>query len=267
MNKSENKNTNEQKIIKDPPLLAFFGDIFQINNLCCSFWGEEGIYSDKYYYSAFKDNLSYIYKENNVIIAACIARYNHKTGFVSIDILCVKKEFQSRGYGKALLEFCLDNCEKNGFKYFELHVAKTNKKAIHLYKKYKFHIVRPIKNYYSKDKPPDNDAYYMQLNLNNIKKQNTNQNKFNKKIEEFKLEDESNVNKDTNINNNIYENYKNIHTKNDGYINQISDDKISKNNIDNNINNNINNIQHIFDDKTSQKIINNNNYDNTYKKI
>ena len=187
-------------------------------------------------------------------------------------------------------------CKKNGLKYFELHVAQTNKKAINLYEKLKFYIVKPIENYYSNDKPPDNDAYLMQLNLNEIKEEKYDRIKYDKIEDKNKFEDMKTINfnkKDIifykksdnnqyyNINNEIYDNYNKIYIKyknnniynsinaNGYYNNKIFDDNFHQNNINNNIYNNINIKGHnniIIDYNFHQNNINNNIYNKVYKK-
>ena len=296
MDKPKIKITNDKKIIKYYPLLALFSDKNQINDLCRSFWGEEGNYSDEYYYTTLKQNLSYVYKEKNILIAACILRYDYNSGYVSIDILCVKKEYQRKGYGETLLKFCIDNCaKKNGLKYFELHVAQTNKKAINLYEKLKFYIVKPIENYYSNDKPPDNDAYLMQLNLNEIKEEKYDRIKYDKIEDKNKFEDmktinfnkkdiifykKSDNNPNYNINNEIYDNYNKIYIKyknnniynninvND-HNNKVFGDNFYQNNNKINLYNNINVKGYnnkIFDDNFHKNNINNTIYNKVYNK-
>ena len=175
--KQKNNIMNEEDNEEYKPVLAVIDDIPQIKSLGASFWGKEGIYSDKFYMEALKQNLSYAYKEKiknkNILIAICLVRYDKENDVVGIDLLCVKEMYQGMGFGKALLSFCINKCLENCYNKFYLHVATTNYKAISLYKKLGFSIVKLVKNYYYNDKPPDNDAYYMTLYKH-------------KKIEEFK---------------------------------------------------------------------------------
>ena len=175
--KNKNNIKNEENKEEYKPVLAVIDDIPQIKQLGASFWGREGIYSDKFYMNTLKQNLSYVYKEKirnrNILIAICLVDYDETTNFVGIDLMCVNKDYQGKGFGKALLSFCINNCIEKGYIKFYLHVATTNKKAIGLYKKLGFYIAKFVANYYCNDKPPDNDAYLMKLYKN-------------KKLEEFK---------------------------------------------------------------------------------
>ena len=59
-----------------------------------------------------------------------------------IDDLIVNVKYQSRGFGKQILLWALENTKSEKI---ILHVAEWNKKAIELYKKNGFEIVNTIK--------------------------------------------------------------------------------------------------------------------------
>ena len=59
-----------------------------------------------------------------------------------IDDLIVAKEFQGKGYGRALLEFAVHNMQNRGIAPIILHVADWNRNAVRLYLKRGFKIVK-----------------------------------------------------------------------------------------------------------------------------
>ena len=152
--------------IKYIPILATNKDISEISSLCIEVWGDEGKYSEEFYSNILLYELSYIYKEKNKIIAACLIEYDEEKDITIISIFCVKKEYRRKGIGTSLLNFCINNCIKNGYPKFNLQVAVTNEEAINLYKKLGFEITEKLVNYYNV-KPPDNDAYLMLLDRTN----------------------------------------------------------------------------------------------------
>ena len=152
---------NEEYILLPPTK----EDIPDIKVLCYFFWEDEGIYSENFYEKLLRQNLSYIYKEKETdeLIALCLALYEKKEKMVNIAVLCVKQEYQKRGLGKSILNSCIDNCIKKGYNKFYLHVMVTNESAIRLYEKVGFRKIELVKNYYSNDPPPNNDAFLMEL--------------------------------------------------------------------------------------------------------
>ena len=162
--KSENNKNKKLEINNEyKPILAKKEDIPQMNKICKDFWGEGGKYPDEYFINAIQQNLSYVYKEKNIIIAFCVVEYDKGAEKICIDFLCVKPEYQRKGFGKSLLTFCLKNCFEKGYTEFYLYVAVTNIKALKLYRKLGFYKAKFVKNYYFNDKPPDNDAFMMKL--------------------------------------------------------------------------------------------------------
>lgn len=86
----------------------------------------------------------YVILENNYIIGFVSSIYD---GF-SLEILniVIDKKYQSKGYGKKLLCYVLDEIMPNNV---VLEVRESNIKAINFYKKLNFKEIRIRKNYYS----------------------------------------------------------------------------------------------------------------------
>ena len=59
-----------------------------------------------------------------------------------IDDLVVAKQFQRQGYGQALLQFAISYLQKRGVSPIFLHVADWNQKAIKMYQKNNFQIIK-----------------------------------------------------------------------------------------------------------------------------
>lgn len=62
--------------------------------------------------------------------------------------ICIAFPYQHKGYGRKLLEYALENAQKNGITMAYLEVRRSNAKAINLYKKLQFDLVGERKNYY-----------------------------------------------------------------------------------------------------------------------
>ncbi len=173
---------NEIINIENIPISPTKDDLPDIKILCYYFWEDEGIYSENYYELLLQQNLSFIIRDKNYeLTAVCLAEYEEDKKQICIAVLCVRKEDQRKGLGKLILEHCINNCIKKGYNDFYLHVCVTNHSAIKLYEKLGFYKKGLIKNYYSNDPPPNNDAYLMELNKN-------------KKIENNKIKNENNNN-------------------------------------------------------------------------
>ena len=169
------KKDSSEKILNKEPILATVSDISQMDAISQDIWGEEGIYSFNFYTTVLSQNLSYLYKEKSgEVTAFCLVRYESKQDQVGIYLFCVKKNYQGKGLGKSLLQFCLDNCRRKGLENFYLHTAVTNYPAINLYLKLGFRVEQTILNYYCNDAPPDNDAFLMAIRKDNkMKDKNT----------------------------------------------------------------------------------------------
>ena len=139
-------------------------DIEQILKISTSFWFDEGDYPRKQLISVINDELSFSIKVQNEIICFClIKREGINDGY--IFLICVKEDYQHKGLGYKLLNYCIDNAKKQqGIRQFLLHVSINNEPAINLYKKCGFKIKKTYKNYYrSKKNPKENPAYLMTL--------------------------------------------------------------------------------------------------------
>ncbi|MEN3046222.1 MAG: ribosomal protein S18-alanine N-acetyltransferase [Candidatus Hydrothermales bacterium] len=76
--------------------------------------------------------------------------------------IAVRKNFQSMGYGKILLEDLIKKAKRELKSYIFLEVRVTNERAIKFYEKFGFKKVRLIRGYYSFKE----DAYEYLLKLN-----------------------------------------------------------------------------------------------------
>ena len=140
-------------------------DIQQIAKIYISYWGSMCLYSEKQFEMIISQNISYVYKNENEVIAFCLMKYNFMNNTINVDTLCVKQEYRGFHLGQNILSFCLKNCMELGFRDFSLHVSTTNIPAFNLYKKMGFVIKGFIQKYYIDVKPEDSDAYYMELNI------------------------------------------------------------------------------------------------------
>ena len=145
------KECNKNIINNIKPILITIKDIPQISELFISFWGIKNIYTTSYFEFIINQNI------------CCLMAYNNRNKYVTVILLCVKKEYQRNHFGKSLLSFCINNCRNGYLRNFELNVAVRNLKALNLYKKLGFIIKSYIPNYYNDENPKDNDAYYMVL--------------------------------------------------------------------------------------------------------
>ena len=161
--KIEKKDSIENLIKNIKPIKMQIEDIPQIANIFISYWGTKCLYKDIVFEKIINQNLSFVYKIKDEVIALCLMHYNHKYNIVQVDLLCVKKEFKGHHLGKSLLSFCINYCKSLNYNNYSLHVSTTNIPAFNLYKKLGFVICGFIQKYYSDEKPEDSDAYYMTL--------------------------------------------------------------------------------------------------------
>lgn len=78
----------------------------------------------------------FIYERNGMLLGS-VAVYGNE-----IDDLIVAEQFQGNGYGKELLKFALCVIQEKNTAPIRLHVADWNRKAIKLYRKLGFEIVK-----------------------------------------------------------------------------------------------------------------------------
>ena len=148
-----------------PPVKMTIEDLPQIAEIFISYWGTKGLYRDVEFERIINQDISFVYKINDEVIAFCLIEYLYEKDTVEIDLLCVKREFKGNHLGKSLLSYCINYCNELDFKNFALHVSTTNTPAFNLYKKLGFVIKDFIQQYYDDEKPEDSDAYLMTLNM------------------------------------------------------------------------------------------------------
>ena len=152
------KESNKNSFNNIKPILITFKDIPQIKELFISFWGTKNLYTTSFLKFIINQRISYGYKIKNELIACCLMAFNNINQFVTVGLLCVKKEYQRNHFGKSLLSFCINNCRNGNLRNFELNVSVRNLKALNFYKKLGFIIKNYIPNYYNEDNPKNNDA-------------------------------------------------------------------------------------------------------------
>ncbi len=96
---------------------------------------------------------------NNPYASIYIFEDNHKiVGYVDLWIayenadlanIGVSKQYQGKGIGSQLMEFCERIVNQNNCENYSLEVRVSNLKAIHLYEKFGFQKVGVRKNYYA----------------------------------------------------------------------------------------------------------------------
>ena len=140
-------------------------DIPQIAEIFISYWGTMCLYSDYEFERIISQNISYVYKINDEVIAFCLMEYIFEEDEVNIDLLCVKKEFKGNHLGEKLLSFCINYCLELECSNFTLQVSTKNVPALNLYRKLGFVVSGFLKNYYDDEAPGERDAYSMVLNI------------------------------------------------------------------------------------------------------
>lgn len=109
------------------------------NQLIKSFYEQLDEELENFSLSADKLIASYEFIEyeylNGDIVGIAGIREGHSF-FISI-----KKDYQSRGIGQKLLKKVIERAKNNNYSYIKLSVAKHNKSAAYIYKKYGFNII------------------------------------------------------------------------------------------------------------------------------
>ena len=76
----------------------------------------------------------FLIAEANQLLGYCAVYTNDQQSKVAyISLLCVKKEYQGMGIGKALLQACEELAREKGMTVLRLEVKEDNEKAIRLY--------------------------------------------------------------------------------------------------------------------------------------
>ncbi len=77
-------------------------------------------------------------------------------------LIVVRKEYQNRGIGTALLKYFIEHVKQKNIKKIYLEVSEKNQVAVRLYKKFGFEIYGKRENYYGNGE----NAILMKLELN-----------------------------------------------------------------------------------------------------
>jgi len=100
-----------------------------------------------------KKNIIYKIEVDKKIVAYTL--WLKRKNYYRLYSLAILKQFQGKGLGKSLLEFSLDNLEKD---IFELEVRVGNLPAIKLYEKFGFIKIKILESFYD-----DEDGVKMRL--------------------------------------------------------------------------------------------------------
>ena len=90
---------------------------------------------DEYSKKIFNFASTYYIRENDMIIGFCsfyCNDYDNAIGYLTQ--IAVLPDYNGRGFGKVLLNKCIDECTMSGMKKLKLEVYKENLKAIKFYK-------------------------------------------------------------------------------------------------------------------------------------
>ena len=77
-------------------------DFDQMIEIYKSFWGVRGLNDPIAYQKIIEQNLSYVYKIGNELIAFCLVEYLYEKNNIEINLLCVKEEYKGMKFGKNL---------------------------------------------------------------------------------------------------------------------------------------------------------------------
>ncbi|MDZ7671853.1 MAG: GNAT family N-acetyltransferase [Halanaerobiales bacterium] len=77
--------------------------------------------------------------------------------FIGLHLLAISPEYQNKGYGKEVMDFCEKYAKDNNYKSIHLDVFSKNKGALKLYKNRGYQKVGNLKFEF---KPEDNQLYY-----------------------------------------------------------------------------------------------------------
>ena len=135
-----------------------FSHINKVNQLAYKFWGKNGPLNDRYYVRLIFQKLSFSLIINRQFAGVCLCENLGKKRCL-ISLLMIDTKFQSKGFGKILLSFCLDNLISKNFNFCILQVSTKNSKAINLYENLNFFKINYLNNYYIGER--DSDAFLM----------------------------------------------------------------------------------------------------------
>lgn len=89
-----------------------------------------------------KGAMIYFAVENDVVLAACMAKPSERTGTWELCKLCSNKHISHRGAGSAVFEAAMNWAIGNGAKKLFILSNSRLKAAIHIYEKYGFHEIK-----------------------------------------------------------------------------------------------------------------------------
>ena len=117
--------------------------------------GEAFSLEEFYFYLYYLDSISLIYRDKSIILGFIIfSKLDEYWELVTLDI---KPEEQGKGIGTYLLKEGFEKVKERSSEPVYLHVRVDNEKAINLYRKFGFNVVKTVKNYYNNRQ----DAYLM----------------------------------------------------------------------------------------------------------
>ena len=92
------------------------------------------------YSEKLKNNAKFITINNDEGVIGFVAYYINSPDKIQayISQIAVINRFRSKGIGKKLIEYVIDDIRNTGFKQIKLEVDKENKPAIQLYNRYGF---------------------------------------------------------------------------------------------------------------------------------
>jgi GNAT superfamily N-acetyltransferase len=93
-----------------------------------------------------ENGIAFVAERDGKIIGHAVLVPTEDEKDVDVTIF-VHQDFQNRGIGQQLMEFAIDFARKKGYRGMMLVTERTNKRAIHIYKKLGFEVVDPYFEY------------------------------------------------------------------------------------------------------------------------
>ncbi|MGM0446316.1 MAG: GNAT family N-acetyltransferase [Bacillota bacterium] len=151
-----------------------FKNIFNLYKECTRDLNNRGIIQwDESYPTKelIKDNIDnghqFVYIENDNLIGAFVLsevedEYWQKINwvednFIGLHLLAIRPEYQNKGYGKNVIDYCEKYAKENNYKSIHLDVFSKNKGALKLYKNRGY---QKVGNLIFDFKPENNQLYY-----------------------------------------------------------------------------------------------------------
>lgn len=120
-----------------------------------------GVFQHKYTDDYLNTGISrkFVLLEDNRVIG--FLEYEVLFDDAEIFMIAVHPDFQGKGLGRMLMDFCVKDLQREGVRSVYLDVAVNNTRALEFYRKYGFEVVYTRKEYY-KD---GTDAYLMKKEI------------------------------------------------------------------------------------------------------